>query len=139
MSKQKKDVSPFWLENPHGIVVAMPRWRAEQILATKIGWKISEPGDSPQEKEYPIDTELTEKGMKRRGYISKVKSEEGAKVNEPIVAPEKDEVAAPDSLVVSEEKLTKSIEELRALAKEKGIDNYWVKGEAKLLKELNLK
>ncbi len=108
------DKEPFFLENPHGVVVSVPRAYGEKCLATKIGWRIAEPEDVPEEKQYPIEGDLTERGLKSRVAIKKSREARSEKVVEKL-----------------------NLDELRIQAKEAGVDKYWLKNAEKLQNELD--
>ena len=109
-----KDVSPFFLENPHGVVVSLPKYLAEKFLSTKIGWKIAEPEDVPEQKAYPIDGDLTERGLKTRASIKKSRERK----------------SIPDAAAQLD------LDDLRAEGKKAGIKSYWMKSAEKLKNEL---
>ena len=67
-----KHLETTWVMNPHGIKVALPRYLAEEFVATKIGYEFTEPDIVPKTKRYPSDYELTEVGEKRRAKLAKV-------------------------------------------------------------------
>jgi len=134
-SEEVKDMSKFWIENPHGVVSSVPAWLGKQILAKKPGWKIAEPEDVPMDKQYSVETELTEKGLKRRANI--LHQRDRLESNEEVTKDEPEDKKEDSTPIVEDEPVKITRKELEALAKEKGIKSYWLKSDITLGKELD--
>ncbi len=112
-----------WVTNPHGVTSCVPRDIGEKFVTTKIGWKYAEPEFVPKGKRYPSDVYLTEAGRSRRTAVTKAQEEQAAQKAE---------------AVVEEKKAQLSYKELQAMAKERGVEKYWLKKIDTLRDELGM-
>lgn len=120
-----------WLTNPHGTKVALPKSLAAWRLSNFPGYAECEPEFVPEEKEYPDDPELTEKGDKRRKTIREKKAKRSVgRPKGPEEAPKTDEAvkAELDAKAEAGENLTKeeyrlvSWQVLRKYGRSHGLD-----------------
>ncbi len=125
---KKLDTSTAWVQNSKGMVSAAPQYLADYFVGTRPGWRYASPEEVSDVKQYPADMELTELGVKRRKRAAEVaaikvekKAEEKAKLD-----------------AVEEETKGLSYKELQAIAKEKGVPNYWSKKSETLKEELGM-
>ncbi len=125
---KKLDTATAWVENSKGMVSAAPQYLADYFVGTRPGWRYASPEEVSAVKQYPADMELTELGVKRRKRAAEVaaikvekKAEEKAKLD-----------------AVEEETKGLSYKELQAIAKEKGVPNYWSKKSETLKEELGM-
>lgn len=114
--------APTWITNANGVKSCVPLKIAEKFVSKRIGWAYAEPDAVPARKRFPKDLYLTEQGKSRRDAISK--------------AVEEDKAASPETQPEAMEEM--SFTELQALAKEKGVPNYWSKKAETLKKELGM-
>lgn len=116
----RKDKTPVWVKNPHGVVSCLPKYLAEKYLNTRIGWTITEPMKVPKEKQYPLTGDFTAQGYKNRLAIHE------NRLNK------LEETTEKKSTLVN-------LDKLKTEAREAGIKQYWLKSEETLLKELRNK
>lgn len=67
MKKGQVDLTSYWIRNPHGVVVALPKHLYERRIR-QYGWDACDPEPGPAVKRYPVEGELTEKGERRREH-----------------------------------------------------------------------
>ena len=116
--------------NPHGIEVCLPFKLAKEFVETKHGWKYIPPKEIPRNKRYPISRDMTETGKSRRRSASIDESEEAPAPATPVQEEEKDPTQAVHELE------SYSRDELRLMAKDKGVKRYWVMSKPRLVNEL---
>ena len=125
---KKLDTTTAWIENSRGMVSSVPQHLADYFVSTRPGWKYTTGPETPLVKQYPADMELTELGAKRRkraAEIAVVKAAEKAEEKEKM-----------DAIEAETGDLT--YKELQALAKDKGVPNYWSKKSETLKEELGM-
>lgn len=117
-----------WVKNPHGVVVALPKYLAEWRVSKFPGWSYTEPEAVPAVKQYPMEGELTEQGERRRMHrqerteVSPTTSIESASVAPAdTVAPEA-VAESGDRDLTREEYMALDWQPLRSYARSRGID-----------------
>jgi len=85
MTNSKKTV---WVKNPHGVKVALPKWRAEERVNKTPGYTYCEPEVVPKVKQYPMEGELTPQGETRRAHRQERANEAAEVVKEEAVVTE---------------------------------------------------
>ena len=112
-----------WIKNAKGMKSSVTPELAEYFVSKRVGWGYCEPEAVPEFKQYPEDLELTEKGEKRRARMAaNTQKVEAVKAEVRENAPEE----------------TDDYKELQALAKERGVEKYWLKGKDTLKNELGM-
>lgn len=120
----KKDSTPVWVENEHGVKSCWPKEVAKKLVQKNYEWKFAVPEEVPGQKQYPLGMgELKESGIKRR-----LAAQESQGLSRDRSAEKK-----------AEETKNLSLDDLRSKAKKLKIGRYWVKSEARLLKEIGEK
>jgi len=110
-----RDQTPTWVENASGVKSCWPKHMAKEMVETNFGWKYAEADLVPAQKKFPIGLgELTPAGLQRR-----------------LAAQESTEIAKEQK-----EEAKVDMTDLKVRAKAAGIPRYWVKSDARLLKEL---
>src|SRR5574343_231929 len=104
---------PTWIMNSRGIKSCWPKDVAEKRVSQNVGWKFCEPEYVPENKEYPMSTQMTEAGKSRRLGINSSKTE-----------------------AMSATLATQTDSELRAKAKELGVKQSHLKGIEKIAREI---
>jgi len=125
---KKLDTNPAWIENAKGMVSCVTQYLADYFVGTRPGWKYAAPEEVNSVKQYPADMELTELGNKRRKRAAEIALDKTTKAAEAKAKVEAVEEAT--------EGLT--YKELQAIAKEKGVPNYWSKKRETLKEELGM-
>jgi hypothetical protein len=125
---KKLDKSTAWVKNSKGMVSAAPRHLVDYFVGTRPGWKYAEAEKVSDVKQYPADMELTELGEKRRKRAAEIAIEKTEQKAE-----EKEKM---DAIEAETGDLT--YKELQALAKDKGVPNYWSKKSETLKEELGM-
>ena len=125
---KKLDTSTAWVENSKGMVSAAPQYLADYFVGTRPGWKYAKAEKVSDVKQYPVDMELTELGEKRRKRAREIAVEKTEQKAE-----EKEKM---DAIEAETGDLT--YKELQALAKDKGVPNYWSKKSETLKEELGM-
>ena len=125
---KKLDKSTAWVENSKGMVSAAPQYLADYFVSTRPGWKYAKAEKVSDVKQYPADMELTELGEKRRKRAREIALEKAEQKAE-----EKEKM---DEIEAETEGLT--YKELQAIAKDKGVPNYWSKKSETLKEELGM-
>jgi len=125
---KKLDKSTAWVENSKGMVSAAPRHLVDYFVSTRPGWKYAAEEKVFDVKQYPADMELTELGEKRRKRAAEIAIEKAEQKAE-----EKEKL---DAIEAETGDLT--YKELQALAKDKGVPNYWSKKSETLKEELGM-
>lgn len=119
------DKTPTWVMNEHGVRSCWPATTAIKLVQENYGWKFCDAEEVPTQKQYPIGTgELTAAGLERRLAARELAKEAKANMTQ------EDKVEEVEQL---------SLSDLRTRAKRLGVDKYWVKSEARLLKEVTEK
>jgi hypothetical protein len=120
----RKDPTPTWIKNEHGIKSCWPNHVAVKLVRENYGWSFTDADEVPSQKQYPLGMgEFTEAGLKRRMAAQESQRAFGESSDE-------DKAQELDKL---------SLDDLRTRGKRAGIDRYWVKSQARLLKELKEK